>query len=89
MRNYYAALETPRSTPMATVADRLQQLRAVDPAVSEKAESVMFIAHRKELYDKVHLQYEAIGLAYQAFKSEIDDTNDWDRRLVEFITPET
>lgn len=87
MRNYYASLEAPRGSSMETITSRLHRLSAVDPAAAEKAESVLFITHRKEQYDLVHLQYEAIGLAYQAFKSEIEDTNDWDRRLVEFTTP--
>jgi len=70
---------------MVEIMPKLRVLADMEPGTAQKAQSILLIEHRKRMYDRVHLQYEAISLAYQAFESEIMDTNDWDRRLVEFL----
>ncbi len=85
MRNYYATLEIRRDAEMSELMPRLKELHSLEPEIIEIAQSVLLMEHRKQVYDQVHLQYEAIGLAFQAFKSEIANTNDWERRLVEFL----
>jgi len=85
MRNYYSAMEIKRDAAMVDIMPKLRILAEVESNTAQKAQSILLIEHRKRMYDRVHLQYEAISLAYQAFESEITDTNDWDRRLVEFL----
>jgi len=85
MRNYYAAMEIKRDAAMVDIMPNLRSLSEQEPNTAQKAQSILLIEHRKRMYDRVHLQYEAISLAFQAFESEIADTNDWDRRLVEFL----
>lgn len=85
MRNYYAAMEVKRDAAMVDIMPKLRRLSELEPNTAQKAQSILLIEHRKKMYDRVHLQYEAISLAFQAFESEIEDTNDWDRRLVEFM----
>lgn len=85
MRNYYRTLDAERETPSSELVPLLEDLSQTEPEITDKATPVLLNHEWREQYNQIHLQYEAISLAYQYFADDITDTNNWDRRLVEFL----
>ena len=85
MRNYYRTLNADRDASASELVPMLEDLAQTEPDIADKATPVLLNPDWREQYNHMHLQYEAISLAYQHFNSDITDTNNWNRRLVEFL----
>lgn len=85
MRNYYDSLGLSAGNSEETVVTEIARLAKDEPELAKKASQILLNPVRKLLYDNHHTQYGAIAEAYKALSKEgMLDTNDWDRRLVEF-----
>ena len=97
MINLYAALGLDRSATEVEIRQACRDLQYDEAEIAREAMSVLLNEERREIYDRLHLQFIAIAQIEERLdqhssldtenygkQPDFSDTNHWSRRLVEF-----
>ncbi len=89
MRNYLATLGLNRNSNLDEYQNRIDALTDEELELEGDIKQIMLDNSRRQHYERVHLQYEAIAAATAQWEdSELTvDSHQWHRRLVEFELP--
>ena len=91
MRNHYRTLGLAADADRQEILDACDDLDQVEDEEAAEIVSVLTNRNRRSGYDAMHHQYSVLGEVFALLEPDVSDFNDsnhWDRRLVEFM-PDT